>query len=146
MPISKTRRKIIQKFLKEQQLSDDSWKCCGIAFSTLSDIGRHVNQEHAAEIQKGEREELDRLEELSEKQDNIAKLKQRRGEKVRALCNHCYFFLRRIVLTRISLGHLRSNICSMQVRPRYIESNFILSIQLGRKSSAISVRSPTILQ
>ncbi|CAO3652798.1 unnamed protein product [Mucor hiemalis] len=61
--------------------STESWKCCDYQFSTLSDIGKHVNQEHAAEIQESEVEELDKLEKLNSKQDSINLLKQRRGEK-----------------------------------------------------------------
>lgn len=85
MAISKTRRRVIQNFLKKKQISTEIWKCCDNQFSTLSDIGKHVNQEHGAEIQESEVEELDRLEKLNAKQDSINMLKQRRGEKVRML-------------------------------------------------------------
>lgn len=83
MPLSKTKRRVIQHFLKERQISQNEWKCCENQFDSLSNVGRHVNKEHAAEIQQREQEELDRQKVLEEYENNLNNLKQRRGEKVR---------------------------------------------------------------
>lgn len=91
MPLSKTKRRIIQHFLKDKQVSDDLWECCQNQFLSLSDIGRHVNQVHAAEIDAKEKEELNKLQEIEDRQNNLAQLRQRRGEKVeKNRSNHTY--------------------------------------------------------
>jgi uncharacterized C2H2 Zn-finger protein len=79
MPISKLKRTIIQNFLKEKQIESDKWYCCDISFTSITDIGRHVNKSHQAEI---DAREAQRLEEKQEKQNNFDLLKQRRGKKV----------------------------------------------------------------
>lgn len=79
MPISKLKRTIIQDFLKENQIESDKWHCCDISFTSITDIGRHVNISHQAEI---DAREILRLEEKQEKQNNLYLLKQRRGKKV----------------------------------------------------------------
>lgn len=82
MAISKIRRKLIQNFLKERQISESSWECCQDRYLSLSDMGRHVNQVHELEISAKERDELNKLKAMEEYQNNTLKLKQRRGEKV----------------------------------------------------------------
>lgn len=79
MPISKLKRTIIQDFLKEKQVESDKWYCCDISFTSITDIGRHVNKSHQAEI---DGREVQKLEEKQEKQNNLYLLKQRRGKKV----------------------------------------------------------------
>ncbi|KAG2196435.1 hypothetical protein INT46_008669 [Mucor plumbeus] len=78
MPTSKLKRTIIQSFLKEKQIESDKWYCCDISFTSITDIGRHVNKSHQAEI---DAREAQRLEEKQEKQNNFDLLKQRRGKK-----------------------------------------------------------------
>lgn len=79
MPISKSRRTIIQDFLKEKQLQSSEWHCCDIYFTSITDMGRHVNQCHQAEIDV---RETQKREEKQEKENNLYLLKQRRGKKV----------------------------------------------------------------
>ena len=82
MPISKTKRQVVQRFLQEKQTGAQSWLCCSQSFETLSDIGRHVNVVHSTDMEQLEQNELDRLENLKQHKENLAKLKGRRGEKV----------------------------------------------------------------
>ncbi|KAI8059736.1 Rhodanese-like domain-containing protein [Thamnidium elegans] len=81
MAISKVRRKLIQNFLKEKQVSDSAWECCQECFLSLRDMGCHVNQVHESEIAEKEKNELNKLKTMEEYQNNVMKLKQRRGEK-----------------------------------------------------------------
>lgn len=83
MAISKVKRKIIQDFLKERQISEDDWECCQTKFVSLSEMGRHVNQVHASEVNDKERDQLNKSKIMEEYQNNLSKLKQRRGEKVK---------------------------------------------------------------
>lgn len=83
MAISKVKRKIVQDFLKERQIAEDSWECCQVGFVSLSDMGRHVNQVHASEINDQEKDQLNKSKAMEEYQHNLSKLKQRRGEKVK---------------------------------------------------------------
>lgn len=78
MPISKSRRNIIQDFLKEKQINSNEWHCCDITFTSITDVGRHVNQHHQADI---DTRETKRQEEKQEKENNLYLLKQRRGKK-----------------------------------------------------------------
>jgi uncharacterized C2H2 Zn-finger protein len=82
MPLSKLKRRIIRHFLIEKQTSDNVWECCREKFSSLNDMGRHVNQVHASEINEKEKEEMNRMKESEEHQKDLTQLKQRRGEKV----------------------------------------------------------------
>lgn len=45
-------------------------------------MGRHVNQVHESEITGKEKNESNKLKAMEEYQNNVMKLKQRRGEKV----------------------------------------------------------------
>ncbi|KAL7313806.1 hypothetical protein PS15m_007497 [Mucor circinelloides] len=78
MPISKSRRTIIQDFLKEKQIQSSKWHCCDIYFTSITDMGRHVNQCHQAQI---DIREIQKREEKQEKENNLYLLKQRRGKK-----------------------------------------------------------------
>ncbi|KAI8646235.1 Rhodanese-like domain-containing protein [Parasitella parasitica] len=78
MPLSKLKRTIVQEFLKEKQIESDKWHCCDTAFTSITDIGYHVNQSHRSEI---DAREIQRIEEKQEKQRNLCLLKQRRGKK-----------------------------------------------------------------
>lgn len=107
MAISKIRRKLIQNFLKERQTSETSWECCQSRFLSLSDMGRHVNQVHEPEITEKEKNELNKLKAMEEYQNNLLKLKQRRGEKV----NMKHIKLIKRFIDLYILGLIRSYLC-----------------------------------
>ncbi|KAI8352944.1 hypothetical protein BD560DRAFT_219123 [Blakeslea trispora] len=81
MPITKLRRKVTQDLLKEKQVSTSKWSCCNLFFDTIVDIGKHVHTNHQNDLDMQEQAELRAQQSIQQQKENIAKLKQRRGEK-----------------------------------------------------------------
>ncbi|CEP17858.1 hypothetical protein [Parasitella parasitica] len=94
MPISKLKRTIVQDFLKEKQFESDKWRCCDKTFTSIVDIGRHVNKSHQTEIDS---RELSILEEKQERQNDLCLLKQRRGKKV---CGYYLFYIKLLLINK----------------------------------------------
>ena len=82
MPLTRQRRKVIQDLLKEKQVSASSWNCCDTFFGTIVDIGKHAHKDHQNDLDRREQAELRAQQDIQQQKENIAKLKQRRGEKV----------------------------------------------------------------
>ncbi|KAI9256259.1 Rhodanese-like domain-containing protein [Sporodiniella umbellata] len=81
MTTGKTRRKVTQDFFKEKQIDKMEWACCESQFTTLGELGRHVNLLHLADLDLREQKEEIRLKEIEDRQNTLSKLRQRRGEK-----------------------------------------------------------------
>jgi hypothetical protein len=76
--LSKQRRKLIQDFLKQKQISENKWHCCNQDYDSIAQVGRHVDQTHQQDLDQLEQQ----LTEKKQQTETLKKLTQRRGEKV----------------------------------------------------------------